>query len=65
MLISCNLERFLLEFGIFTLLVLIGIIMIVTGVVYSSIHPLKFKSKRMVIAWIGIVILLLGGIGYV
>jgi len=54
-----------LEFEIFTLLALIGIIITVIGVIYSSTHPLKFKSKRMIITWIGVVILLLGGIGYV
>jgi glucose uptake protein GlcU len=54
----------MLEFEIFTLFVLIGVIISGIGVIYSLIHPLKFKSKRMVIAWIGVVILLLGGIGF-
>jgi len=55
----------MLELEISTLFALIGVITLVMGIIYSSLHPLRFKSKRMTITWIGVVVLLLGGIVYV
>lgn len=48
---------------IFILLTIIGIGIAIFGTIYASFHNRKFKSERMIIAYVGIGISIVGFIG--